>query len=70
MIAGPTGRGPTFFFASAIVAKYDRLACNLLIHSAYSCVAGFPPPGFAASTGLLPSALGSVEVGEFGDCCG
>lgn len=37
MIAGPVGKAPlAFFFASAIAAKYARLACNRRMQSAYS----------------------------------
>ena len=70
MIAGPRGTVPlTFFFASAIVARYDRFACSRLIPSANSCLAGFDPC-VDASTGLLLIAeFGSAVVGELGDCC-
>lgn len=79
MIAGPEGSAPlTFFFASATAAKYERLACNRRMQSAYSCDGGLDgvvlaptPADFGGSPGLLFNALaGSVaEVGEVGDCC-
>lgn len=77
MIAGPAGKAPlAFFFASAIAAKYDKLACSRRMHSAYSCdgglaACGVPPADFGGSPGLFVIGFaGSVaEVGEVGDCC-
>jgi len=76
MMAGPGGNAPlTFFFASAMAARYERLACNRRIHSAYSWDGGFvwddPPADFGGSPGLFVMAFveSVAEVGEVGDCC-
>lgn len=75
MIAGPVGSAPTFFFASAIAARYARLACKRRMQSAYSWEGGLfavapPPPAlFGGSPGLFVKVLpGSADVGDVGDC--
>lgn len=63
-MAGALGRDcDAFLFASAIAARYARLACSLRMQSAYSGLGGCL---FAPSDGLLAPAL-FPAVGEVGE---